>query len=262
MDHQCWQQGIQLASFTFTYPLSAGVFGTQLMTSQPVSSSFSSSFFFFFYSPLPSGTWRTPDLSIPWCCLPTSISVRLVFFPPVNVPCKMVTRSCCWPIVQQKGVRRRTHLKYVLRKLVLYSTVAQRRACDVYPSQARPQCPVRKRRMVVCLARLRQCGCNGGLVVAFLLSEGWRITFLFFFLLLLFPFSNASLLSLSCDRSMVCIGLWCPHSLYILICCIMSTFLVQPMVWVISWIFFLSIGSVFSLWDGSVRMTGRYWKSS
>ena len=33
------------------------------------------------YSPLPSGTWRTPGLSIPWGCLPTSSSVCLVFFP-------------------------------------------------------------------------------------------------------------------------------------------------------------------------------------
>ena len=32
-------------------------------------------------SPLPSGTWRTPGLSIPWCCLPTASSVCLVFFP-------------------------------------------------------------------------------------------------------------------------------------------------------------------------------------
>ena len=32
-------------------------------------------------SPLPSGTWRTPGLSIPWCCLPTSSSVCLVFYP-------------------------------------------------------------------------------------------------------------------------------------------------------------------------------------
>ena len=31
--------------------------------------------------PLPSGTWRTPGLSIPWCCRPTSSSVCLVFFP-------------------------------------------------------------------------------------------------------------------------------------------------------------------------------------
>ena len=31
-------------------------------------------------SPLPSETWRTPGLSIPWCCPPTSSSVCLVFF--------------------------------------------------------------------------------------------------------------------------------------------------------------------------------------
>ena len=31
-------------------------------------------------SPLSSGTCRTPGLSIPWCCLPTSSFVRLVFF--------------------------------------------------------------------------------------------------------------------------------------------------------------------------------------
>ena len=44
------------------------------MTPQPVSSIFPS-------SPLPSGTSRTPSLSIPWWCLPTSSSVCLVFFP-------------------------------------------------------------------------------------------------------------------------------------------------------------------------------------
>ena len=36
----------------------------------------------FLCSPLPSGTWQTPGLSIPWFCLPTSSSVCLVFFPP------------------------------------------------------------------------------------------------------------------------------------------------------------------------------------
>ena len=35
----------------------------------------------FFYSQLPSGTWWTPSLAIPWCCLPTSSTVCLVFFP-------------------------------------------------------------------------------------------------------------------------------------------------------------------------------------
>ena len=44
------------------------------MIPQPVSSTFPC-------SPLLSGTWRTPGLSIPWCCLPTSSSVCLVFFP-------------------------------------------------------------------------------------------------------------------------------------------------------------------------------------
>ena len=43
------------------------------MISLPVSSIFP-------YSPLPSWTWRTPGLSIPWCCLFTSSSVCLVFF--------------------------------------------------------------------------------------------------------------------------------------------------------------------------------------
>ena len=56
------------------YPLSARAVGTPQMISQPVSSIFLS-------SPLPSGTWRTPGLSIPWCCLPISSSVSLVFFP-------------------------------------------------------------------------------------------------------------------------------------------------------------------------------------
>ena len=36
---------------------------------------------FFPCFPLPSGICRTPGLSIPWCCLPTSSSVCLVLFP-------------------------------------------------------------------------------------------------------------------------------------------------------------------------------------
>ena len=56
------------------YPLTARVVGAPQMISQPVSSIFPS-------SPLPSGTWRTPGLSSPWCCLSTSSSVCLVFFP-------------------------------------------------------------------------------------------------------------------------------------------------------------------------------------
>ena len=59
-------------------PLTARVVGVPKMILQPV--------FFFFLSifpgsPLPSGTWRTPGLSILWCCLPTFSSVCLVFFP-------------------------------------------------------------------------------------------------------------------------------------------------------------------------------------
>ena len=56
------------------YPLTAMVAGAPQMTSQPVSS-------IFLCSPLPSGTWRPLGLSIPWCYLPTSSSVCLVFFP-------------------------------------------------------------------------------------------------------------------------------------------------------------------------------------
>ena len=37
---------------------------------------------------MPSGTWQTPGLSIPWGCLPTSSSVCLL--PPFTVPWKMV----------------------------------------------------------------------------------------------------------------------------------------------------------------------------
>ena len=62
------------SSIIIIYPLSAGVVGAAQMFSQPVSSTFPC-------SPLPSLTWRTPGLSIPWCCLPTSSSVCLVFFP-------------------------------------------------------------------------------------------------------------------------------------------------------------------------------------
>ena len=42
---------------------------------------FATSFLYFFRSPLHPGTCRTPGLSIPWCCLPTSSSVCRVFFP-------------------------------------------------------------------------------------------------------------------------------------------------------------------------------------
>ena len=59
-------------------PSTARVVGAPQMILQPV--------FFFFLSifpcsPLPSGFCRTPGLSISWCCLHTSSSFCLVFFP-------------------------------------------------------------------------------------------------------------------------------------------------------------------------------------
>ena len=64
------------------YPLTIRVIGAPQMILQPVSSIFPC-------SPLPPGTWWTPDLSIPWYCLPTSSSVCLVFLP-LSLPCKMI----------------------------------------------------------------------------------------------------------------------------------------------------------------------------
>ena len=55
-------------------PLTAKVVGAPQMILEQV-------FSIFPCSPLPSGTCRTPDLSIFWCCLLTSSFVRLVFFP-------------------------------------------------------------------------------------------------------------------------------------------------------------------------------------
>ena len=52
----------------------ARVVGTLQMILQLVSSIFPC-------SSLLSGTWRTPGLFIPWCCLHTSSSVCFVFFP-------------------------------------------------------------------------------------------------------------------------------------------------------------------------------------
>ena len=56
------------------YPITARFVWAPQMMSQPVSSIFPCSL-------LPSRTWRTPGLSIPWGCLPISFSVCLVFFP-------------------------------------------------------------------------------------------------------------------------------------------------------------------------------------
>ena len=69
-------QGIDMGSLIIIiiYPLTARVVGAPQMILQPV-------FSIFPCSPLPSGTCRTPGLSILRCCLPTSSSVCLVFFP-------------------------------------------------------------------------------------------------------------------------------------------------------------------------------------
>ena len=78
-----WYGNNLTITFTFTCPLTVGVIWAPQMTSQPVSS-------IFLCSPLPSRTTRwTPGLFIPWCCLPTSFSVCLVFFPLFTVPYKM-----------------------------------------------------------------------------------------------------------------------------------------------------------------------------
>ena len=77
-----WETLIIIIIIIIIYPLTARVVGAPQMISRPV-------FSIFPCSPLPSGTWRTPGLSIPWCCLPTSSSACLVFFPPFTVPCKM-----------------------------------------------------------------------------------------------------------------------------------------------------------------------------
>ena len=52
---------------------------------------FTTSFLHFPCSPLPSGTWRTPGLSIPSCCFPPlSLSAVSSPPPPFTVPCKIV----------------------------------------------------------------------------------------------------------------------------------------------------------------------------
>ena len=64
---------ISAPSFTFAYPLIVGVIWAPQMTSQPIPT-------IFLCSPLPSGTWWTPSLSIPWYCHSVSSSACLVFF--------------------------------------------------------------------------------------------------------------------------------------------------------------------------------------
>ena len=97
------------------YPLTRRVVEAPQMISQPVSSIFPC-------SPLPFGTWRTPGLPIPWCCLPTSFRLPCLL-PPFTVPCEtvlarsdeqetcpyhcslhlfMMIRSLCGPIVSRQ----------------------------------------------------------------------------------------------------------------------------------------------------------------
>ena len=58
---------------TIINSLTARVVGAPQIILKPV-------FSIFLCFPLPSWTCRTPGQSIPWCCLPTSSSVCLVFF--------------------------------------------------------------------------------------------------------------------------------------------------------------------------------------
>ena len=76
----CWETGwsvyrlSQPCRYHLHHHLSPNreVVGAPQIISQPVFSIFPS-------SPLPSGTCRTPGLSIPWCCLPISFSCLLCF---------------------------------------------------------------------------------------------------------------------------------------------------------------------------------------
>ena len=62
------------AFFTFTFPLTAGgCWGT--------TDDFATSFLHFSLFSTALWDWQNPGLSIPWCCLPTCLSVCLVFFP-------------------------------------------------------------------------------------------------------------------------------------------------------------------------------------
>ena len=70
----CWWSRLAVWFIIIINPLTARVVGAPHMVLQPV-------FSIFPYSPLPSGTCRNPGLSIPWCCLPNSSYVCLVFFP-------------------------------------------------------------------------------------------------------------------------------------------------------------------------------------
>ena len=74
------------------------------MTSQPVSS-------IFLCFQLPSGTWRTPGLSIPWCCLPISSSVCLVFS-----PLSLCLARWFWPDPMNRRYVHSLHLFMMVRR--------------------------------------------------------------------------------------------------------------------------------------------------
>ena len=97
--------GTLKSTFTFTYFLTAGVIGAPQMTSQPVSS-------ISVCLPPPSGTWQTPGLLTSSCCLPTSFSVCLVFF-----PLSLFLARLFWPGLMNG---RRVHTTSVLS---LYGTI-------------------------------------------------------------------------------------------------------------------------------------------
>ena len=88
------------------YPLTARVFGALQIVSQLVSSIFPC-------SPLSFGTWRTPDLSIPWCCLPTSSIVCLVFF-----PLSLCLARWFWPDLMNGKQDHTTAVAYAMKNIV------------------------------------------------------------------------------------------------------------------------------------------------
>ena len=77
----------QLSIFTFTYPLTARTIEAPQMISQPVFSIFPCSL-------LPSGTWRTPGLSIPDVIFP-SLLLSALSSCRFTVPCKTVLARPC-----------------------------------------------------------------------------------------------------------------------------------------------------------------------
>ena len=173
------------------------------MISQPISSIFPC-------SPLPSGTLRTPGLSIPRCCLHTSSSICLVFFPlslclarwfrpdltngrhdhttAVCVSFTMARRSSCGPIAYWILARTSSLVTWslyemhsILQKhcismacILLWSS-----AVSVHDSQAYRKMDV-KRERISCILELREYSCHSKLVSTLsmlLLSVlSWRVS--------------------------------------------------------------------------------------